>query len=150
MKLAKLVGKNQFFIETFLITLSVASFALHHQQAILIVFLTLAVFYFLSAYLPLQIPEDRKVMLIEIFAPKVLSISSSICVIGILFFTMHFSGYQEMLMIGGLSISITAVLLLICWLKTQQIGFLFNLVRAVALGGLSWYIFLNYPSPSVP
>jgi hypothetical protein len=140
-KLIQSISKNQFFIEALLFALAAASFVLYVPEAIMITFTTLAAFYFLGAYLPSP-PSEGKFNLIHVMAPKLIGISSAICVIGLQFFTLHFTGFQQMLMIGGTSIVAAGVLMLVSWLQTQQPRFLFYLLRVAILGGLTWYVFL--------
>lgn len=67
---------------------------------------TLAIFYFLSAYLSPEI--DTKFGAI---ACKVLNISCSVCVIGVAFSILKFEGAEQMILIGTTSLAISGLIL---------------------------------------
>ena len=83
--------------------------------------LGLGVTFFLLAYRPNDIPRQEgeqlgfSDLLGLMIVPKVLWISSAISVLGIAFYLFDFGndGYKKMLMIGGLTISIGTILLIV-------------------------------------
>lgn len=99
------------------------------QEAVLALMLTLAAFYFLSAY---QIYQAEHVLIIVVI--KVFHLSSSVCVIGILFAILHFNGAREMLLIGGLSIGIAGILLVFRAITHWLPVYLPLLLRLVFIG----------------
>ncbi len=87
------------------------------SNLILISLGSLSTILFLSAYRPSNIvrSDEEKLGFMDLLclsiAPKVLGISSAACLIGILFYLMHWAGYQQMLLIGSMSIAIGSTLL---------------------------------------
>jgi hypothetical protein len=83
------------------------------------VFLALAVTFFVSAYRPLDIPDSAhekfgfSELLALIIIPKVMWIGSAILALGVAFFIFDFGneGYRQMLLIGALSVGAAVVLL---------------------------------------
>jgi hypothetical protein len=79
----------------------------------------LAVTFFLFAYRPIEIPKQENEpfgfseLLAFMIVPKVLWISSAISAVGIAFYLFNNDGYKQLLMIGGLSIGIGTILIVI-------------------------------------
>jgi hypothetical protein len=77
----------------------------------------LAIILFLSAYRPPNIvrSDDEKLGFTDLLcfsiAPKVLGISSAVTIIGVLFFLMGMKGYEQMLLVGSMSIAIASLLI---------------------------------------
>jgi hypothetical protein len=132
------LSRNQLRIEGILVTLSIASFFLKYtrveggSQALMISMMTLAVFYFLSAYTI----SDAKEYLI-IVAMKVVGIASAVCVIGVTFSLLHLQGSDQMLLIGLTSISAAGLILFFGWLKSRNDSYMPLIARTVFLGFVS-------------
>ncbi len=112
--------------------------------------LGLGVIFFLLAYRPTEIPrqENEQFGFSELLAlmivPKVLWISSAISALGIAFYLFDFGndGYKKMLMIGGLTIGIGTVLLVVFFVSgVKHIRTVTPiLLRAVPLCLVDFYI----------
>lgn len=113
----------------------------------------LGIVFFLYAYRPLEIDrrEDEKFGFNELLAftilPKVTWISSSISVIGILFYLLDLGneGYKQMLMIGGSCLLLAITLLGFLFISgVKHLNSLVPLLyRAVPLLLIDLYIFLK-------
>jgi hypothetical protein len=83
-------------------------------------FLALALVYFLQAFqiIALERPEDEKLGFSHLFAfsitPKVFWINCSVSLIGILFYQLQFTArsYQQMMLIGAVSLAISMLIFL--------------------------------------
>ncbi|MCV9387139.1 hypothetical protein [Reichenbachiella ulvae] len=79
----------------------------------------LAATFFLHAYKPLDLerPKDETSSLAELLGttviPKVLWMSASVSTVGIMFYTLDLPGYLNMLTIGGTSLLIGSIVLLL-------------------------------------
>jgi hypothetical protein len=85
---------------------------------------SLAVYYFLSAYLPSPIEN-----LFAIIAWRLVGINSSVCVIGILFGFLHLSGAADMLVIGAIGLFISGIAFLFFAMRQWSYRFLPLFVR---------------------
>lgn len=105
--------------------------------------LGLAVAFFLLAFRPLDIPEQENEqlgfseLLTLMNVPKVLWISSAVSALGIAFYIFGFEneGYKNMLMIGGMSIGVSVLILVVSLVRgVRHIGVVTPiLLRAVPL-----------------
>jgi energy-converting hydrogenase Eha subunit C len=112
--------------------------------------LGLGVTFFLLAYRPNDIPRQEgeqlgfSDLLGLMIVPKVLWISSAISALGIAFYLFDFGndGYKKMLMIGGLTISIGTILLIVFFVSgVKHIRTVVPiLLRAVPLCLVDFYI----------
>lgn len=100
-------------------------------QMVMISMTTLAIFYFISAYLT----PDIEAMLGAI-AWKVLSISCAVCVIGLQFSILKYEGADQMILIGTTSLTISG-LILAGYAISSGLGKLGPLLlRIVIIGGI--------------
>ncbi len=99
------------------------------QEAVMVFMFTLAAFYFLNAY---QIYQTDHFLIMVVI--KVFHLSSSVCVIGILFAILHFTGAGELLLIGGLSLGVAAILLVFRAITHWLPVYLPLLLRLVFIG----------------
>jgi hypothetical protein len=114
---------------------------------IFISLLGLSSIYFLNAYAPPPVTEENQpqgfvYLLARVIAPKVLSISSSVCVIGILFYLTSLKGYKQMLLIGCMSIVVASFLVIIAILKNETARKVLMplLLRAIPLAAISFFV----------
>lgn len=75
----------------------------------------LAVVYFLSAFIP-----DRQPDFMNVFMHKIMAISWSMIIVGIMFFYLEFSGYLNQLMAGLLALALSFIFFLISGMRTRQ------------------------------
>lgn len=90
------------------------------SQGIMIALSALAAIYFLKAYMPPKqdapAPDAKEEkrgffeLLSTTILPKVLWIACSVSVIGLLFYLLNLEGFKNMLMIGGMTLSIGLLL----------------------------------------
>jgi hypothetical protein len=110
----------------------------------------LAAICFLTAYKPPaeNLGNDIKALFVTI-VNKVLYISSAVCIIGLLFFFLHFEGYKQMLMIGSMSVGACMVisLYLITQLKESQSVLQPALFRALPLGIAAGFVLFYFDLP---
>jgi len=136
--LAQWLSKNKLIIELILAGLVIVAVSMKYSgiegsdMILLISMLLLATFYFFSAYL---FPEISSIL--GIIATKVIAISSSICVIGMLFTILKWHGSENMLLIGASSLFIAGIILLITGIKSWNNKFLPLLARVIVLGSIS-------------
>jgi hypothetical protein len=102
------------------------------ENVLMVSMMLLAVFYFISAYF---IPELQGML--AVVSAKVVSISSAICVIGLLFAILKLTGADQMLMIGTLSIFIAGIFLLVHAIKSWSKEYVPLFLRVLILGTLS-------------
>ena len=109
-------------------------------SVLMILMFTLAAYYFLSAYIPMDVKGVFGTMIV-----KICSISSTVCVIGLLYAILHWPGALEMLLIGSFSATVAGLILLVFWLKTRSTNILPLLIRSVVVGGtaISAYLALS-------
>jgi hypothetical protein len=134
---------NKVVIETMLVAAVVVSVWFNYSQPggdplLMITMVTLAAFYFVSAYF---IPDAGE--LLAIVSTKVLSISSAVCIVGILFTILNLTGALEMLMIGVISLVSAGVLVGYYAVTSWSPNYLVLLVRTVLLGGITIKTFLD-------
>lgn len=115
----------------------------------------LATIYFLGAYIPIDIPDNQEQggfvkLFSQVIAPKVLGISSAVCVIGILFYLTGLKGYQQMLLIGCASIAAASVVIFFSILKNEPArkALMPLLLRAIPLAIISFYILMTQGLPN--
>lgn len=72
---------------------------------------------FLSAFMPVNIPEGLKPDLYSIIIYKVIYIGSSVAVIGILFTLLHLNGAPNMLLVGSLTAGAASIFSGVLFLK---------------------------------
>ncbi len=117
-----------------LVAVSLLAYYTHLREGAQMVMMSmtaLAIFYFLSAYLTPDI--DAKFGAI---AWKVLSISCSVCVIGLMFSILKFEGADQMILIGTTSLA-TSGLILSGYAVSSGLGKLGPLLlRIVIIGGI--------------
>lgn len=102
------------------------------ENALMVSMMLLALYYFISAYF---IPDLEGML--AIVSAKVVSISSAICVVGLLFAILKLKGADQMLMIGTLSIFIAGIFLLIHAIKSWNKEYVALFLRVLVLGTLS-------------
>jgi hypothetical protein len=105
---------------------------------LMLVLMTLAGLYFLSAFLP---PQTDKIFVV--IASKVAGIASAVAITGILFSILAFEGAKNQLFIGMTSLGVGAVVLILGYFQLQKSWILVLIARAVLLFCLSLYYF-NY------
>jgi hypothetical protein len=105
---------------------------------------------FLTAYKPsyVDLGNDFKALLVTIVI-KVFYISIAITIIGLLFFFLNFKGYQQMLLIGSLSIGVASVisLYLITQVKDSASVLQPALLRGLPLGIAAGFILFYFDLP---
>ena len=125
------------------------------NELIIISLSVLSGIYFLGAYVPPgpsreageRKPQLGFVTLLGIsIVPKILGISLSVSVIGILFYLMHFNGFREMLLIGSTTL---AGATLVGWFVTSsneptRQGLKPLLIRALVLMSVGFYLLIKY------
>ena len=125
------------------------------SQIITISLSALAVVYFMNAYIPKEVTQEPgtqgqllgfTALLGRTIGPKILSIGSSVTVIGILFTVQHWNGFREMLLIGSTSLVAASVVGLVATMNDEQgrrtIGQL--LLRAIPLMLIGIYLLMVY------
>ena len=113
---------------------------------------TLAIVFFLNAQLlpPMERTDEAPLgfneLLTFVILPKVLWISASVSTIGILFQFLGLDGFEQMLLIGGSSLSV-ALLLLLIQVMINGVGslklFQAVLMRVVPILVIALYLLLN-------
>lgn len=142
-KLSAWLSEKQVIIEIVLVALVGFSCLLKFlhlpgaDEALMITMLTLAGFYFLSGFI-----HSTESKLIQI-PSQVFSISSSVCVIGLLFTFLHLPGAKEQLMIGLLSLGASGIAMLFLILTSRIQKFIYIFIRLVVLGALSLNAFMG-------
>lgn len=114
--------------------------------------LGLGTIYFLYSYRPINVPAQDGVKpgFLELLGlgilPKVLWISSSVCAVGIVFYLLGFFGYDNMLMIGAMSVGMGILLLgLLLALGVKHLVMVAPvLLRAVPLCLATLYILIKH------
>lgn len=120
------------------------------DQILIISMSGLAAICFLTAYKPpAENPGNDFKALIVTIVNKVLYIGSTVCIIGLLFFLMHFTGHQQMLMIGALSVGICTVisLYLITQVKESVAVLQPALLRGLPLGIAAVFVLYYFGLP---
>jgi hypothetical protein len=120
------------------------------ETALMLSLLSLAGIFFLSAFVPLSIPDDNSPMgfrelLAYAIAPRVLGIASAVATIGILFYLLKFEGSEQMLLIGATALAAGSLILgfaIATGLKYVNLVLPF-LYRAVPLFLISVYIMVQ-------
>jgi len=141
-KLFHWLAANKVLLEVLLVSLSAATyFLIRHQvikdQGLFMFFMTtLATFYFLSAYLPMELKG-----LLEIIAMKVVGISSAVSIIGLQFHLLGLTGGGQMMVIGGTSLGFAGVILLISWIQSRNIILVPLLLRIAILSPIVLFVF---------
>lgn len=104
------------------------------DQFLMISMFGFAMVSFLTAYKPTteNLGNDFKALLVTIIN-KVFYISSAVTIIGLLFYLLHFKGYQQMLMIGALSIIISTIVSVYLIAQVEKSG---NILQPALLRGL--------------
>lgn len=136
-KLDRWITARKLKIELFLSVLVAVSLLAYKTnvsgapQMILISMTTLAIFYFLSAYLSPDI--DTKFGAIP---SKVLNIACSVCVMGMMFSILKYEGAEQMILIGTTSLLISGLILAYFAISSglSKLGPL--LLRIVIIGGI--------------
>jgi len=136
-KLDRWLTERKLKIELFLAGLVAVSLLAYHThlrespQMIMVSMTTLAIFYFLSSYLTPDIEGNFGAI-----ACRVLCISCSVCVIGLMFSILKFEGADQMILIGTTSLAISGVILAGYAISTgvRKLGPL--LLRIVIIGGI--------------
>lgn len=113
------------------------------DEALMITLNSLAAFYFLTGFI-----HRSESKLIQI-SSQVFSISSSVCVIGLLFTFLHLPGAKEQLMIGLLSLAVSGVAMIFLILTSRIQKFTHIFIRLVVLGALSLNAFVGLNATSV-
>lgn len=102
---------------------------------------TLAVLYFFSAF---SVSDDKNDGRIEIFIKKLVSISSSIAIMGILFRLQHWQGYFNMIIVGCATLIILLpIILTIKSKKTDLLMFNHRLLIRIAVI-VAFGLFINF------
>lgn len=136
--------RNRLFVEIALVTLVVVSVIMKAGEmdgadsALMVTMFLLAGHYFLGAFFP---SDDAAVF--TTVAIKVIYISSAICVMGMMFAILKFSGPKELLMLGISSLGVAGVIVLVNGVKAWKNNYLFTLIRVVILCTASGIIFLH-------
>jgi len=103
----------------------------------------LAIVCFLTAYKPAteDFGNHSKALLMTI-VNKMFYISSAVCILGLLFFLLHFKGYQQLLLIGSLPIGICTIIgvYLITQLSESAGALRPGLLRGLPLGIASAFV----------
>lgn len=96
--------------------------------------LFLAVFYFMSAYSPLTAPVPG---IFSIITSKVLHVSSSVCMVGLVLAGLGLKGAPNMLLVGASSITIAAFLFAVTTFRAWIALYWLWVLRAAVLGAVS-------------
>ncbi|MFN3839574.1 MAG: hypothetical protein ACK4RF_02610 [Cyclobacteriaceae bacterium] len=124
-------------VELVLSALALAAWLLGADPQVMMITLTvLAGFYFLSAFIIVQLDE-----IYGHVAVKVSGISSAVCVFALLFKILSLEGYRQMMMVGLLSVVAALVIMVGFFLKSQNKNYLRFIIRSLALTGISLYVF---------
>jgi hypothetical protein len=102
---------------------------------------TLATLYFFSAF---SVPKDENANGLEIFINKLASFSSSVAIIGILFRLQHWPGYNNMIILGCITLIILIPVILIIKSKKPDLT-IFNqrlIIRLALVAVLG--LFINF------
>jgi len=95
--------------------------------------LALAVFYFVSAYVPMAAPVPG---IFPVITSKILHISSSICLVGLVFASLGLTGAPNMLLVGTSSIIIAALLFAVTTTRAWIALYWLWVLRAAVLGAV--------------
>lgn len=101
------------------------------DDILVVIMLALAAFYFVTAFLANQ---DNSM---GIIGSKLFSISSAVCVVGLLFSFLRLPGAKEQLTIGLLSMSVCTIITIYLAVTGRTQKFVPMLIRTIVLGGLS-------------
>lgn len=135
--LSQWLSNNKVIIEIILAGLVIISVLTNYfiddsPMMLMLSMLILATFYFISAYL---VPEAGGMM--TTVSTKVISISSAVCMMGLMFTILKWQGASEMLLIGTTSIAFAGLILLVNGIKNWNQKYLPLLIRVVVLGSIS-------------
>ena len=136
-KLDRWITERKLKIELLLVSLSIVSLLAFYShidsgQMAMIAMTTLAIFYFISGYLT---PDLEGHFGSIIF--RIASVSFAVVVIGFLFFVLKYEGAEQMMLIGGTSIAIVFVSLIVYSVNTSGIDKVRPyLIRIVAMGAV--------------
>jgi hypothetical protein len=138
-----LISGNKVIIEVILTILSLVSLILFHAQFdqhlfLMLTFMTLAAFYFLSAFFP----PETDVLFLGI-AAKVVGIASAVSTVGILFSLLAIEGAKNQLVVGMTSLAIGSVILIWGYLRTQKLWIMVLMGRAALILSLSFYYYFH-------
>ena len=134
-KLDRWITERKLKIELVLVSLSIVSLLalyshLDKGQMVMMAMTTLAIFYFISGYLTPDLEGNFGSIIFRIE-----SVSSAAIVIGFLFAVLKYEGAEQMMLIGGTSIAIVFVSLIVYSVYTSGIDKARPyLIRAVAMG----------------
>ncbi len=135
--LSQWLSSNKVIIEIILVGLVIISVLTNYfiddsPMMLMLSMLILATFYFISANL---VPEAGRIM--TIISTKVISISSAVCMMGLMFTILKWQGASEMLLIGTTSIIFAGIILLFNGIKNWNQKYVPLLIRVVVLGSIS-------------
>lgn len=135
--LSQWLSSNKVIIEIILVGLVIISVLTNYfiddsPMMLMLSMLILATFYFISAYL---VSEASGIM--TIISTKVISISSAVCMMGLMFTILKWQGASEMLLIGTTSIVFAGIILLFNGIKSWNQKYVPLLIRVVVLGSIS-------------
>ncbi len=135
--LSQWLSSNKVIIEIILVGLVIISVLTNYfiddsPMMLMLSMLILATFYFISANL---VPEAGGIM--TIISTKVISISSAVCMMGLMFTILKWQGASEMLLIGTTSIVFAGIILLFNGIKNWNQKYVPLLIRVVVLGSIS-------------
>ncbi|MBX2965086.1 MAG: hypothetical protein KF845_02990 [Cyclobacteriaceae bacterium] len=137
-QLGEWLSRNRLKIELILtVPALVFYFTVNNQEILMVTMTTLAAFYFLSAYIKVDVEE-----MFGLIALKVVNISCAVCVLSLLFKTLALEGAQHMMLVGSLSIASGVLIILAMWVKSQNRNYLPFLIRALILGFITGWVFL--------
>lgn len=144
------ISQNKFKIEAFLSALCIAAWFIGGPALITAALLVaLAIFYFLSAYLPpsdAPPAKDKNFNLLTLILPKASSISGAVGLTGLAFMKMNSEGWVQMLLIAAVSLIIASVLLLFVLANTRKSDFFIYFIRSAFLALVTGYFVI----PHVP
>lgn len=131
------LSSNKVIIEIILVGLVIISVLTYYfigdsPMMLMLSMLILATFYFIGAYL---VPEAGSMM--AIISTKVISISSAVCMMGLMFTILKWQGASEMLLIGTTSIAFAGLILLFNGIKNWNQKYVPLLIRVLVLGSIS-------------
>jgi hypothetical protein len=144
------LSSKQVIIEIVLVALAVVAFAFKFlelaggEEMLMIVLLTLASFYFPVGLFMANAESQAVRIPMQIF-----SISSAVCVVGILFTFLRLPGAKEQLMIGLIGLAVSALALIFLVVTGRAKNLVHVIIRLIVLGGLclNAYMGLNNVAP---
>ena len=149
-KLNQWLSTNGLKVEIPLIVLILISVVLKNAgyqdivSPLMMLMFTLAAYYFFCTYMPADVKGRAGLASI-----KICCISSSLCVIYLLFAIMHWHVSLNILFMASVSLGIAGLILFASWLKTRNNKLVPFLIRSIVVGSIGMSAFITLQSTQV-